>query len=122
MSWVSPLKQKQGNFSKFKLFYQYVATQFDNKIKILQSDNEGEYINHDLHQFLSQHGIVHQTTCTYTPQQNGVAKCKNRHLLEVVHASLSNACMLMFYGGKNSCPCPVPFATWPNIHPSFKFT
>ncbi|BBH05042.1 HXXXD-type acyl-transferase family protein [Prunus dulcis] len=83
MTWVFPLKQKSEVTAKFKLFYQYVATQFDKKITTLRSDNGGEYVNHDLHTFLSQHGIVHQTTCAYTPQQNGVAERKNRHLLEV---------------------------------------
>jgi len=28
-------------------------------------------------------GILHQTTCPYSPQQNGVAERKNRHILEV---------------------------------------
>ncbi|KAI5342103.1 hypothetical protein L3X38_009978 [Prunus dulcis] len=68
MTWVFPLKQKSEVTAKFKLFYQYVATQFDRKITTLRSDNGGEYVNHDLHTFLSQHGIVHQTTCAYTPQ------------------------------------------------------
>ena len=27
-------------------------------------------------------GILHQTSCAYTPQQNGVAERKNRHLME----------------------------------------
>ena len=105
MTSVFPLKQKKEVFSKFKLFYQYVATQFDKKIKILRSDNGGEYINHDLHQFLSQHGINHQTTCTYTPQQNGVVERKNRHLLEVVRAFLFDACMLYFFWGRGSLFC-----------------
>jgi transposase InsO family protein len=34
----------------------------------LRSDNEGEYVNNDLHKFLSQYGIVHHTTYAYTPQ------------------------------------------------------
>ena len=35
--------------------------------------------------FLSR-GIIHQTSCTDTPQQNGVMECKNRHLLNVAHS------------------------------------
>ncbi|KAI5315178.1 hypothetical protein L3X38_044354 [Prunus dulcis] len=83
MAWVFPLKQESEVTAKFKLFYQYVATQFDKKITTLRSDNGGECVIHDLHTFLSQHGIVHQTTCVYTPQQNGIAERKNHHLLEV---------------------------------------
>lgn len=36
--------------------------------------------------FFSSLGIVHQSSCIYTPQQNGVAKRKHRHILEVARA------------------------------------
>ena len=91
MTWFFPLRQKSEVIVKFKLFYQYVATQFDKKIMTLRSNNGVEYVNHDLYNFLSQYGIVHHTTCAYTPQQNRVAERKNRHLLEVVRASLFEA-------------------------------
>ncbi|RVW76712.1 Retrovirus-related Pol polyprotein from transposon RE2 [Vitis vinifera] len=31
---------------------------------------------------MSHHGILHQSSCAHTPQQNGVAERKNRHLVE----------------------------------------
>ena len=37
---------------------------------------------------MSQNGILHQSSCVDTPPQNGVAECKNRHLLEVAGALL----------------------------------
>jgi len=37
---------------------------------------------------MSSHGILHQTSCTYTPQQNGVAERKNRHLIETTRTLL----------------------------------
>ncbi|KAM2822749.1 hypothetical protein COP1_038684 [Malus domestica] len=81
---VFPMKHKSEVPTKFNIFHQYVATQFDKKIQTLRSDNGEEYVNHVLHNYLQEHGIVHQTTCAYTSQQNSVAERKNRHLLEVV--------------------------------------
>ena len=38
-------------------------------------------MSHEFHDFLQNKGIVSQSSCPYTPQQNGVAERKNRHLL-----------------------------------------
>ena len=37
---------------------------------------------------MSSHGILHQSSYAYTPQQNGVAERKNRHLNETTHTLL----------------------------------
>ena len=37
---------------------------------------------------MSEKGIIHQTLCAHTPQQNGVAERNNRHLLEVARCLL----------------------------------
>ncbi|XP_070011203.1 uncharacterized protein [Nicotiana sylvestris] len=39
-------------------------------------------------QFFSDNGIIHQTTCPYTSQQNGVVERKHKHLLETSRALL----------------------------------
>nr|GEV04433.1 zinc finger, CCHC-type [Tanacetum cinerariifolium] len=46
----------------------------------------GEYYDPVLFQSV---GIIHETTAPYTPQQNGVAKRKNRALKEMVNSMLS---------------------------------
>jgi hypothetical protein len=53
-----------------------------------------------LQQFFEVEGIINQTKCSNTPQQNGVAKRKNRHLLEVVRAILIEANMPLSYWGE----------------------
>ena len=46
----------------------------------------GEYFNSVLGNYLKGNGIFHQSSYVNTSQQNGVAECKNRHLLEVARA------------------------------------
>ena len=36
--------------------------------------------------FFTEKGLIHQTTCPNTPQQNGVAEQKNKFLLEITRA------------------------------------
>ncbi|KAI5343659.1 hypothetical protein L3X38_011535 [Prunus dulcis] len=65
-----------------------METQFNARIQILRFDNGGEFVNHDFHTYFQTHGIIHETTCPETPQQNGVAERKNRHVLETARALL----------------------------------
>ena len=43
-------------------------------------------MNNEFKSYLSDQGIIHQTTCPRTPPQNGVAERENRHLLEVARS------------------------------------
>ncbi|RVW24720.1 hypothetical protein CK203_082243 [Vitis vinifera] len=61
-----------------------IETQYNEKVQVLRSDNGGEYHSSDLQKYLEGHDIIHQTTCSNTPQQNGVVERKNRHLLETL--------------------------------------
>lgn len=45
-------------------------------------DNETEYCGKDFEEFCNSEGVEHQTSNTYTPQQNGVAERMNRTLME----------------------------------------
>jgi transposase InsO family protein len=60
-----------------------VANQFNARIQVIRTDNGTKYVNNKFRSYLSEHGVIHQTTCPGTPPQNGVAERKNRHLLEV---------------------------------------
>jgi len=48
----------------------------------------GEYVSKEFQEYLKNKGILSQRSCPYTPQQNGVAERKNRHLLDVVRTLL----------------------------------
>nr|CAN65321.1 hypothetical protein VITISV_028038 [Vitis vinifera] len=84
----------------FQNFHKMIETQYNAKVRVLRSDNGGEYQSSDLQKYLEGHGIIHQTTCSNTPQQNGVVERKNRHLLEVVRVSLIAAKIPISYWGE----------------------
>ncbi|KAK1429347.1 hypothetical protein QVD17_11555 [Tagetes erecta] len=89
--WVYLLKSKDEVINRVTVFFKLVETQFNQKIKIVRSDNGTEFVNKQMNHFFEQNGVIHQTTCAYTPQQNGIVERKHRHLL-------NNARSLMFQG------------------------
>jgi Reverse transcriptase (RNA-dependent DNA polymerase) len=88
MTWVYLLKKKDEVAKVFKSFYTMIQNQFDKGIKVFRSDNGGEFVKRTLREFFVNKGIIHETTCVGTPQQNGVAERKNRHILETARSLL----------------------------------
>ncbi|KAJ9561371.1 hypothetical protein OSB04_006531 [Centaurea solstitialis] len=84
--WVYLLTDKSEASNTFKIFHTMVQNQFQTTIHTLRTDNGREYFNSSLGTYLSDHGIIHQSSCPNTPQQNGISERKNRHLLEVARA------------------------------------
>ena len=70
-------------FDLFKVFKALVEYQSGTKIKILKSDNGGEYVNSGFIQYCKYVGIQMQHSIPYTPQKNGVFERKNRALKEM---------------------------------------
>ena len=48
---------------------------------------------------MSYQEIIHQTSCPYTPQQNGVAKRKNMHLIEIARTLLIESHVPLHFWG-----------------------
>ena len=87
-TWLFLMKTRVELFSIFQKFNAEIRTQFNTSIRILRSDNAKEYFSTPFSSFMSSHGILHLSSCVYTPQQNGVAERKNRHLFETTRTLL----------------------------------
>jgi transposase InsO family protein len=82
------MKNRSELFSIFEQFYQEIKTQFDVSIRTLRSDNAPEYLSHQFQNLKASNGIIHQTSCPHTLQQNGVAERKNQNLIETTQTLL----------------------------------
>lgn len=87
--WVFLLTDKTQVQQTLKDFLAMVSRQFSKEVKIIRSDNGTEFTS--MRKFFSANGIVHQTSCVGTPQQNGRVERKHRHILNIARA-------LMFQG------------------------
>ena len=63
--------------------------QLGKSLKTLQSDRGCEYLDTEFKDHLLEHGILSQLTELGTPQHNGVAKRRNRTLLDIVRSMMS---------------------------------
>ena len=94
------IKHKSEAFAKFQQYKSYVEKQTQQSIKILRSDQGGEYLSAEFENFLQHHGIKRETTSAYTPQQNGVSERKNRTLVGAVLSMLSYAKLPKIFWGE----------------------
>ena len=96
--YVYLMHEKSQAIDIFEMFIIEVERQLDKKIKIVRSDQGGEYYGRydesgqnpgPFAKFLEKHGIRAQYTMPSTPQQNGVVERRNRTLMEMVRSMTS---------------------------------
>jgi hypothetical protein len=76
------LKTKGEAFEKCKQYKALPENEICHKIKVLWSDNGGEFVSKEFDAFLAKCGIQWQTSAPYSPQQNGVPERANRTIME----------------------------------------
>ena len=85
------MKNRSEFFEIYKVFRALVKTQHFVAIKCFKCDLGGEYTSNKFLELLSLDGTMQQTSCISTPAQNGVAKRKHRHIVEIAQSLLSSA-------------------------------
>lgn len=76
------LKEKSEAFKMFKWYKAKVEKETGKELKCLRSDRGGEFISNEFTNFCNEHGIKRQVSAPRTPQQNGIAKRRNRSIVD----------------------------------------
>ncbi|KAL4586285.1 hypothetical protein LXL04_010921 [Taraxacum kok-saghyz] len=93
--WIYPMKHKSDVAHIFPQFKLLVEKYFQHPIVSLFNDNGDKYLV--LLPFLQSHGISHYTTPPHTPEQNGIAERRHRHIVETGLALLHYANLPLTY-------------------------
>jgi transposase InsO family protein len=65
--YLALIKTKNKVFDEFRKFKAQAENTINNRIKILRTDNGGEYLSSQFWDFCFQSGIIHQRSQPYTP-------------------------------------------------------
>ncbi|GJU06075.1 putative ribonuclease H-like domain-containing protein [Tanacetum coccineum] len=90
-SWVFFLATKDETSGILKSFIIGVENLIDQRVKVIKCDNRIEFKNKEMNQFCERKGIKREFSVARTPQQNGVAKRKNRTLIEAARTMLADS-------------------------------
>jgi Integrase core domain len=90
--WVYFLKSKSDFFQISQAWHKQVTTLTGHTLKILHSDNGGEYISNRFRKFIASISVT-QEHSAHTPQHNGVAERRNRTLVELARCMLHHAAL-----------------------------
>jgi len=80
------MKEKNEASQFFKKFCLMIKIQFGACTKVIRSDNGVEFTSGLMQKFSEGQGIIHQTSGTDNPKENGPLERKSRHMLNVVKA------------------------------------
>ncbi|GJU09906.1 putative ribonuclease H-like domain-containing protein [Tanacetum coccineum] len=89
-SWVFFLATKDETNEILYKFITGLENQLNHKVKIIRCDHGTEFKNHAMNEFCAKKGIKREFSVARTPQQNGVAKKKNRTLIEAARTMLAD--------------------------------
>lgn len=82
-SWLYPLKNKSDFLSTFVKFKAMIEKLLSTTILTFQCDGGGEFMSTEFKSILTTAGIQQLVSCPHTPQQNGLAERKHRHVTEL---------------------------------------
>ncbi len=87
----------------------------------------GKILSNEFSEYLKEHGIQRKYSCSYSPQQNGVAERKNKHIVKITLAMLNEKNLPNYFWAETVATIVyimnrTPTATVHGMTPEEKFT
>jgi transposase InsO family protein len=76
--WLTLLRSKADALAAIMSFQARVERECGKKLKVLRTDNGGEFTSVQFGEHCAGEGIQRHFSAPYTPQQNGVVECRNQ--------------------------------------------
>ena len=90
-TWIYFLRNKSEVFERFKEFKALVENQTEKRIKVLRTNNGGEFCGKEFDKLCKQCGIACKNATLYTPQKNGVIERMNITLMDKARSMINGA-------------------------------
>ncbi|KAJ9542464.1 hypothetical protein OSB04_028970 [Centaurea solstitialis] len=94
--------RKDGAFETFKKFKPRIEKLIGCVIKCFQTNRRGEFNSHEFNTFCENTDISMQLTAPCTPQQNNVAECRNRTLMEMTRSIMKTMVVPNYLWGETA--------------------
>jgi len=85
---VKPIRSKDEAFKVLKEWITCSEIETGEKANLLRTDGGGEYMGMEFQKWLRSRGMHHEVTNANAPQENGVAECLNRTILEIMRTMM----------------------------------
>ncbi|GJR20554.1 zinc finger, CCHC-type containing protein [Tanacetum coccineum] len=86
--WVYFLTTKDQAFDTFKEYKKSTENELRTTLKMLRTDQGGEFTSNEFTQYCKENGIARQLTAPYSPQQNGVVERRNRTIMSTTRCMM----------------------------------
>lgn len=91
------IKQKSEVAKLIEKYCRNVKSSTSCSVVAIRTDNGREYVNNDVKMFIESHGIQHQRTVSFNPEQNGRAEREIRTLIEAARTMIHSKKLSLKY-------------------------
>jgi transposase InsO family protein len=95
--WLALLAAKSDTLAALKKFQAKVEVETGRHLRVLRTDNGGEFTSVEFKMYYAKHDVERQHTVPYTSQQNGMVERRNQSMVTMARSLLKSLSMLAMF-------------------------